>query len=81
VVEEKNNLSRNRDIVHAADYMLAAPSGYKNIARGSGTWYSIRYAQQVGKKLYIIYPDGVVSESGREVKNHGEADKADRVSP
>jgi hypothetical protein len=73
---EKGYLTRNRDIVHGADLVIAAPKSEKEEMRGSGTWMVIRYATRVGTPLVVVYPDG-----RREVKNRGEADKEDRVRP
>lgn len=53
-------LLRNKLIVDASDLMIATPSNTKNIPRGSGTWFTIRYTRQVGKSLYIIWPNGEV---------------------
>lgn len=50
-------LTRNRDIVNACDELIACPKGMEEEKTG-GTWYTIRYARKVGKKVTIIYPDG-----------------------
>jgi hypothetical protein len=55
------HLQRNRNIVDAVQVMIACPRGFEEELR-SGTWATIRYARKVGRKLYIIYPDGRVDE-------------------
>ena len=52
---EKDYLKRNRDIVDAADILIATPKGKKEEIR-SGTWATIRYAKKKKKKIKIIYP-------------------------
>lgn len=50
-------LTRNRHIVNESDILLACPKEQHEVKR-SGTWATIRYAKKLGKKIYIIYPDG-----------------------
>lgn len=67
----KDPLLRNRQMVHLADLVAAAPRTHDEVLR-SGTWATIRYARRLRKHLAIIYPDGkietwtptFVSESG-----------------
>lgn len=54
-------LARDRVIVGEAMFMLATPSNFKNIMRGSGTWYTIRYAARMHVPGVIIWPDGMSS--------------------
>lgn len=54
--ESKLFLVRNKDIVNETDMLIAAPKSDKNT--GGGTWSTIRYAKSVGKKIYIVHPDG-----------------------
>lgn len=51
---------RNGIIVRRSDLVIAAPSGKKNIPRGSGTWQVIRLVRKIRpKKPYVVvYPDG-----------------------
>lgn len=56
----KPPLTRDKDIVNQSDVMIAGPSGYDEIMRGSGTWATIRYARKVNKPLLIVWPDGTV---------------------
>lgn len=52
VLQEKEYLSRNKDIVDEANVLLATPKG-KEVSR-SGTWSTIRYAKKIGKKVIIF---------------------------
>ena len=51
-------LSRNKKIVEAATYMIAAPESEETLR--SGTWSTIRYSIKLKKPLYIVMPDGSV---------------------
>lgn len=57
----KPYLDRNKDIVNSSNMLIAFPSSHKEILR-SGTWSTIRYANQKNLHLYIIYPNGSVNE-------------------
>lgn len=52
----KNYHPRNIDIVDATAILLATPDGPER--PNSGTWYTVRYAMNVGKPITICYPDG-----------------------
>lgn len=54
----KPPLHRNMDIVDAVEFMIAAPKQDYMITR-SGTWATVRYAQQQGKLIHIILPNGM----------------------
>ena len=56
-------LSRNKDIVEAANVLIACPKGAKEELR-SGTWATVRYMRKLGKPVVIIYPDGTVKKEG-----------------
>lgn len=56
---QKTHFARNRDIVNASVFMIATPAEFEPQDRG-GTWYTIGYAKQVGKKTIIIRPDGTL---------------------
>ncbi len=61
---EKEYIARNHDIVDEVDVMIATPAETEPKWRGSGTWATIRYANnQVNKPLIIVWPDGTVFES------------------
>lgn len=52
-------LKRNRNIVDKCGILIATPSSEKMFIRG-GTWSTIRYAQQQGKRVVKIFPDGKI---------------------
>ena len=54
-------LSRNREIVDLTDILIATPKGFVMENR-SGTWYTVRYAGKVGRRILIIFPDGSLQE-------------------
>jgi hypothetical protein len=60
VMPAKPYLVRNRDIVAAAHRMIALPDGPQRPR--SGTWTTIGYAEQAGKRVTICYPDGVIDD-------------------
>jgi hypothetical protein len=50
-------LQRNKNIVDNCDILIACPR--ENLATPrSGTWSAVRYAQKIGRKLFIIAPNG-----------------------
>jgi hypothetical protein len=53
--EPKSYLERNRNIVDNCKLLIATP---KNRIETGGTWFTINYAREIGKRLVIIYPDG-----------------------
>lgn len=55
---------RNREIIGATDYLAAGPDSKRR--PHSGTWYTIDYAEQVGKPVLICYPDGRVVDIQRK---------------
>lgn len=57
MAEEKDYLSRNRDIVDESEFIVATPKEYEEQQRG-GTWYTVRYAKKQNKQVFVIYPDG-----------------------
>lgn len=59
VLQPKEYLRRNRDIVDAVDLVIVCPAQLKEQVR-SGTWSTDRYAKRRGKPRVIIYPDGKV---------------------
>lgn len=57
-------LTRNRHIVRdALDGVIACPRQYvrPESLRGEGTWTTISYAQQAGRRVWLIYPDGLLT--------------------
>lgn len=63
IYPERPYLERNRDIVDASHFVIAAPAGFVEESR-SGTWSTIRYARKRKKPLLIILPDGSVAAEG-----------------
>jgi hypothetical protein len=61
VMERKPNLDRNLDIVADADVLVAAPSNYTDIPRGSGTWHTVRAARSTGTPIHFLWNDGSVT--------------------
>lgn len=65
ILPEKPYLERNRDIVRSIEVILAAPRGFVE-ERRSGTWSTVRYTREVGREIFIIFPDGSIThEEGR----------------
>lgn len=63
----KDYLVRNKDIVNATDVLVACPKGPDD-GRG-GTWHTIRYARRMKRHIFIIWPDGAVTEEGDSAEN------------
>ena len=51
-------LTRNRNIVDASAVLAATPEGPERLR--SGTWSTVRYAREQGKRVVIFWPDGRV---------------------
>lgn len=56
----KHYFDRNRDIVDVCDVLIAAPADMAVRSRG-GTWWTVRYANERGTAVWIIWPNGVSS--------------------
>lgn len=56
VLEPRDYLKRNRDIVDAVEKLLATPDGPEKVR--SGTWSTIRYARKKGIEVVVVMPDG-----------------------
>lgn len=57
ILQPKDYLPRNRDIVKAADRMVATPQTEQEILR-SGTWSTIRASHKAGIDIILILPTG-----------------------
>ena len=58
----KSYFARNRDIVEETDALIAAPSTEEE---KGGTWYTINYARQLKRHIFIVLPNGTfVEENG-----------------
>lgn len=54
ILQAKEYLERNRDIVNACDRLIAAPYQFYEQKR-SGTWSTIRYASKIGKPIAMVF--------------------------
>lgn len=62
IAEPKEYLERNRDIVDEVLFLIATPKeSVRPKNKRGGTWHTIRYAQQIGRKGIIVWPDGSVT--------------------
>ena len=55
ILEEKDYLTRNKDIVDCCDLLLVVPKEDQEVLR-SGTWSTKRYATRKSKVINIIKP-------------------------
>ena len=58
--EKKGHLSRNREIVDKANYLIGCPPTAFPTRRG-GTWYTLRYAKKTNCAGTIFYPHGTIA--------------------
>jgi hypothetical protein len=58
-------LKRDETVVKMSDVMLACPSQTVEQFRGSGTWATMRYALGFKKRLFVIWPDGLVTVNSK----------------
>ena len=63
VLNPKDYIDRNKDIVDSSDILIAIPSTLDEKLR-SGTWSTIRYARKQKKQVIVILPNGKVMENG-----------------
>lgn len=62
--EPKDYIARNHCIVNEGVHgLIAAPSGWVEEVR-SGTWATIRFARKLGRRIWIVLPDGRVQIDG-----------------
>lgn len=59
--EEKPYIERNHAIVDETECLIATPKEFEEQLR-SGTWATFRYAKKTKKKIYLVYPDGSITE-------------------
>lgn len=52
ILPPKEYLDRNKDIVDAVDFLIAAPDGPERLR--SGTWSTVRYAKKTGVKGVVF---------------------------
>jgi hypothetical protein len=60
VMESKLYSVRNRDIWTPPQVMIGCPATMRQ--SGGGTWTVIRDCRRAGKLLFVVYPDGQVSD-------------------
>jgi hypothetical protein len=60
IAEPKPFLDRDRDIVEETEELWAFPGGMSEQQRGSGTWYTVHYAQKHNTPVTIVWPNGTV---------------------
>lgn len=65
----KPYLERNKEIVRASTILLAAPKEKYEppVARGQGTWSTIRYARQRSKPYFVVMADGTINNEKERV--------------
>lgn len=61
LVDARPPLKRNHDIVDRTLILVAAPRGKEEELR-SGTWATVRYAQQMKRIIYYVHYDGTIQE-------------------
>lgn len=59
--QPKPYFERNRDIVDHSGWLVATSAETAEQPKG-GTWWTVRYARQVGRPVSIVWPDGTVSK-------------------
>lgn len=65
ILPAQHYLHRDRDLVDASHMLLAAPASPVDVG-WSGTWYTIRYAQDRHRLVVIVGPDGRVVDENAE---------------
>ena len=60
-------LERNMEIARGGvDGLIAAPAGWVEVIRGNdgGTWSTVRRARKLGRRIWIVRPDGSIRKEG-----------------
>ena len=72
MLEPKDFLNRDRDIVNVSRALLVAPKQNERpkTTRGSGTWYTHDYAVGHEVPTIIFWPDGRIEISGKNIFNN-----------
>lgn len=63
ILEALPFIERNHIISDFSSVMIATPKALYEEFRGSGTWATIRYTKRQHRKLFIVYPTGMIEES------------------
>ena len=61
ILKPKKYLDRNKSIVDKTDILIAFPSTNEEVIR-SGTWSTIRYAKNKGKKILLLRVSDKIKE-------------------
>lgn len=69
ILESKEFIERDHDIVNAVDYMIAAPHSDREMIR-SGTWTTVRYARKVRKPIGFVFPNRRMISDAQLVKSN-----------
>lgn len=56
----RDYLARDRAIVQESSLIMGFPKEITERKRGSGTWYTIRFARKLELPLVIVWPDGTI---------------------
>jgi len=64
----KSYFARNRDIVEETDSLIAAPLTEEE---KGGTWYTINYARQLKRSIFIVLPNGTFVEENELCCTYG----------
>lgn len=67
IFESREYLDRNKDIAQISEALIATPRSMT--VQTGGTWYTIRYARLIGKRVYIITPEGDLQIMRKKEKN------------
>lgn len=57
-------LDRDRALAREVERMIGLPGQPEPVAR-SGTWYTIAYAERIGRTVLVVPPDGTLVRRGR----------------
>ena len=49
---------QSQSIVSVCEILIAAPDGFREKVRGSGTWMTVRKGRKAEKTVVFCYPDG-----------------------
>lgn len=69
VLPPQHYLDRNKSIVDTVDVLLVVPLTPEERQR-SGTWFTYRYANRVGRDVVVFLPDGRISRELRKVSDY-----------
>lgn len=56
----KPYFERNRDICVSTSVLIGMPSTAMHEKKRGGTWYTIRYARAIQRRVIVILPDGTL---------------------